>query len=193
MLRVLRPAIIISTFCLLGACSELGDGLAEAPATATTTETALPGTADLTPPEAEDDCPTDVEGVVVTEQGLRTTAPIGFDLYAPALAPETVHVIDAVGRRLVGCADIHVEIQVHTDTRRMTSFNARQSQAIAGAIRTRLGEAGVAETRLAACGYGESQPDVSTGLEPWDPAQNRVLFVRLPGPSTGHVCPTLTE
>ncbi len=120
---------------------------------------------------------------------IDATGRIRFDLYAPALEPGAEAIIGAVARRLVACPEMQIEIQVHTDTRRMGSFNARQSLAIAEAIRDQLIASGVPAERLAACGYGESQPDSTEGREQWNEANNRVIFVRLARAASGHQCP----
>jgi outer membrane protein OmpA-like peptidoglycan-associated protein len=138
------------------------------------------------PASAAPSCAATGEGVSVTDAALVADGAIGFDLYGPELAPESKGTLDAVARRLVACSDIHVEVQVHTDTRRMESFNARASQAIGELVKAHLVGAGVPAERVAACGYGESRP--LAGIEPWDPANDRVLFVRLAGEASAHVC-----
>lgn len=129
-------------------------------------------------------CPQDGEGVVVEAGRLRVPV-IQFDLYGPSLDPASLPIIDAVARRMIACPELVIELQVHTDTRRMTAFNARQSQAIAVLIRDRLIARGVAAARVTACGLGESQPP--PGREGWDPLNNRVEWWRV-GPSRAPAC-----
>lgn len=133
-------------------------------------------------------CPEEADGVRVTPEGLTVAAPIRFDLYAGTIAPETLHAVDAVARRLGACPELRVEIQVHTDAMRMSSFNARQSQVIADAVRARLIEQGVDGARLAACGYGESRPIApSTTVE--DRERNmRIEWHRI-ADAAAHACP----
>lgn len=140
----------------------------------------------LLPSSALAQCPLRGEGVIVEDGRLRVEGPIRFDLYAGTVDPSTLATIDAVARRLNACPDVKVEIQVHTDTRRMTVFNARASAAIAEHIRARLIERGVAASRIAACGYGESRP--TAGMQGYDPRQNRVEWIRIASPAE-HRCP----
>jgi outer membrane protein OmpA-like peptidoglycan-associated protein len=137
---------------------------------------------------ARAECPVSSEGVVVEASGLRVAGAIAFDLYGPSLDPAALPVIDAVARRLIACPDIHIEIRVHTDTRRATVFNARQSTAIAALIRDRLIARGVPASRVAACGLGESTPPA--GREGWDPLNNRVEWIRVPDARTAR-CQTV--
>lgn len=132
------------------------------------------------PSQVRAECPAAGEGVLVEGTQLRVASAIAFDLYGPAIDPASLPVIDAVARRMRDCLELQIEIQVHTDTRRMGVFNARQSLAIALLIRDRLIAQGVAAHRVIACGYGESRPVVEPGREPWDPRNNRVEFVRVP-------------
>lgn len=177
--------------CLL-LVSVLGAACDEPEGAASTTETMAvevqPVPEPVPAPEL-DACPQEGEGVTVLPDRVDAMERITFDLYAPALGPGAETVIGPVARRLVACPELQIEIQVHTDTRRMGSFNARQSLAIAEAIRDRLVASGVPAERLAACGYGESQPDSAEGREQWDDANNRVIFLRLPGAASAHQCP----
>lgn len=129
---------------------------------------------------ARAECPIANEGVFVEAARIRVVAPIAFDLYAPALDPASHPAIDAVARRMIACPDLRIEIQVHTDTRRTEAFNARASQAIAVLIRERLIAQGVPADRVVACGYGESRPITEGGRAPYDPANTRVEWIRVP-------------
>ena len=121
----------------------------------------------------------------VLEDRLTIDGPISFDLYAGTVTAES-HV-DALARRLLACADITLEIQVHTDSRRMGVFNARQSQVIAEALRARLLERGVAPERVVACGYGEDHPIAPNTTAEGRAANTRVEWRRVAMPFT---CPT---
>lgn len=139
---------------------------------------------------ARAECPIANEGVFVEDARLRVVAPISFDLYAPALDPGSYPAIDAVARRMIACPDLRIEIQVHTDTRRTGAFNARASAAIAALIRDRLVAQGVPADRVAACGYGESRPITEGGRQPYDPANTRVEWIRVPD-ARAHRCPAI--
>lgn len=174
--------------CVLWASCDEPEGAAPIAETVAAEVQPVPEPARVPEPEP-DACPQEAEGVTVLPDRIDATGRIAFDLYAPALEPGADAVIGPVARRLVACPELQIEIQVHTDTRRMGSFNARQSLAIAEAIRDQLVAMGVPAERLAPCGYGESQPDPREGREQWDEANNRVIFVRLPGAASGHQCP----
>ena len=135
-------------------------------------------------------CPATGEDVEVRDDRILSP-PIAFDLYTGTVAPESGPIVDAVARRLVLCPAVQLEIQVHTDAMRLASFNARASQQVADAIRDRLVALGVARERVAACGYGESQPTSSAPGWRAQPVNARVEWVRLTVPATAFVCPTL--
>lgn len=112
---------------------------------------------------------------------------IGFDLYAPALGADSGPAIDAVAARLRECPATQVEIQVHTDTVRTTSFNARQSQLVAEMIRDRLVAAGIDAARLAPCGHGESRPVAQPDWS--DRSTNLRVEWHVIAAAATHVCP----
>jgi outer membrane protein OmpA-like peptidoglycan-associated protein len=131
-----------------------------------------------------------VGAVTFESDHLGYRGSIGFDLYAPALAPDAAPILAEVGRAIAACPALEIEVQVHTDTRRVTSFNARQSQAIAEQIVAALVEAGAPREHLVACGRGEAGPHLG-GPEPWHESQNRVVFARLDHPAASHTCPAV--
>lgn len=115
--------------------------------------------------------------------------PLLFDLYAGRVDPSEADVLDVLAARLAACPGRAFELQVHTDTVRVSSFNARQSRAVAEHVRELLGARGVAAARLAPCGYGESRP---LARDPsWDGrSPNYRLVVRaLRGGASSHRCP----
>jgi len=120
-----------------------------------------------------------------------TTAPIAFDLMAGTVAPGSLAVVDAVARRLRVCADLQLEIAVHTDAMRASAFNARASQRIAEVVRDRLIAQGVDAARLAACGYGESVPNTSAPGWRAAPVNARVEWRRSSTPAAAFVCPVI--
>jgi len=145
-----------------------------------------PGAASV--PSGGAGCPPGLGGASVTPAGIDYAGPIGFDLYQPALAPDADRVVAEVGALLHECPALDVEVQVHTDTRRLEAFNAARSQAVADLVRAGLVHAGARAERIAACGYGESRP-LGGAIANWDPQNDRVLFVRLDHPAAGHRCP----
>lgn len=179
---------------LLSACGPTSDRpppLSSAEPMPRTSEAASP----QVEPEASNrgpaaECPSAVGSITIESDHLSYASPISFDLYAPALAPDAAPILAEVGRAIAACPALEVEVQVHTDTRRLTSFNARQSQAIAEQIVAALAAAGAPREHLVACGRGEAGPHLGAS-EPWHESQNRVVFARLDHPAATHTCPTV--
>lgn len=138
-----------------------------------------------------DPCPEVSDGVTVEADRLIVDGDIRFDLYAPEVDERSWPVIDRVANRVAGCEDVVIEIQVHTSTFGMSTFNARSSTAIAQAIRERLIAAGVPEDRVAACGYGETSPLVDYASPNARQQNERVQWVRIAGSAAEHVCSAL--
>ncbi len=166
-------------------------GLASCDRDAETTAAAPTPTPAPTPaPIAAPACPPSGDGVSVDAEQLMT-APIAFDLMAGTVAPESLAVVDAVARRLRVCADVQLEIAVHTDAMRTSAFNARASQRIAELVRDRLIARGVDAARLVACGYGESVPNTSAPGWRDAPVNARVEWRRSSTPAAAFVCPVI--
>lgn len=88
---------------------------------------------------------------------------------------------------------MQLEIEVHTESFRMSSFNARASQRVAEALRDRLVAGGVDAARLAPCGYGESRLlTPAAGIES-HPVNARVEWHRLRGAASAFVCPPVPD
>lgn len=116
------------------------------------------------------------------------TIPLAFDLYAGRVTDASLPLLDRLAERLRACPSRAFELQVHTDTVRLTSFNARQSAAVARHVRELLVVRGVDGARLVACGYGEAHP--IGGPPSWHGSPNERLVVRvLTGPASAHRCP----
>jgi outer membrane protein OmpA-like peptidoglycan-associated protein len=142
--------------------------------------------------------PTQTPGCRASADGVDVSAdrvlsgPIAFDLFAGAVAPESLPIVDAVARRLRECAAVQLEIEVHTEAFRTSVFNARASQRVAEALRDRLVAGGVAASRLVPCGYGESRLlTQAAGLGP-RPVNARVEWRRVPAASA-FACPPVPE
>lgn len=137
-------------------------------------------------------CPESGEGVSMSADSILS-GPVAFDLYAGTVAPESLATVDAVARRLRACATVKLEIQVHTDAFRASSFNARASQRVAEAVRDRLVAGGVDAARLVPCGYGESRPITSApGIQP-RAVNARVEWRQLADSAATFTCPAVQE
>lgn len=137
-------------------------------------------------------CPESADGVAVTGDRVLS-GPIAFDLFAGSVAPESLPIVDAVARRLRECATVQLEIEVHTEAFRLSSFNARASQRVAEALRDRLVAGGVDASRLVPCGYGESRLLTQAAGIGARPVNARVEWHRLPGAASAFVCPPVPE
>jgi len=171
---------VVLVLCLAG-CGRDAEMSVSAP-----TPTPAPAPAPIAAPA----CPPSGDGVSVDAERLMT-APIAFDLMTGTVAPESLAVVDAVARRLRVCADLQLEIAVHTDAMRASAFNARASQRVAEVVRDRLIAQGVDAARLVACGYGESAPNTSAPGWRDAPVNARVEWRRLSTPAAAFVCPAI--
>lgn len=85
-------------------------------------------------------------------------ARLSFEPGRSTLRKEALSAVDALAAWLRAHPAAQIEIGVHTDDRGATEWNLRLSQARADAVRDALVERKVAGERLAARGYGETQP-----------------------------------
>lgn len=111
---------------------------------------------------------------------LAFTVPLAFDIYQGRVASSSRPVLDQVADRLRACSGQAFELQVHTDTVRLSSFNLRQSQRVAEHVRELLRTRGLDPASLAPCGYGEEQPGARTPDWAQDSANNRLIVRALP-------------
>ncbi len=111
---------------------------------------------------------------------IKLQQPLNFLSKKAVLEDDARAVLDAVASVMVARPDLlTVEVQVHTDDVGDPDFNLRFSDARAQIIRLYLAEKGVAEGRLTAKGYGESQPLVEGTSDDARAANRRVQFVIL--------------
>ncbi|MGE0784478.1 MAG: OmpA family protein [Sandaracinaceae bacterium] len=119
---------------------------------------------------------------------LLVSVPLVFDVYQGRVSQTELRLMDAIAERLRACPDQSFELQVHTDTVRMSSFNLRQSQAVADHVRALLVERGVPAAQLAPCGWGEERPGPSDPS--WEPGSpnNRLVIRSIEGAASDFVC-----
>lgn len=120
---------------------------------------------------------------------LSFTVPLAFDIYQGRVEERAQRaLLDQVAERLRACPEQSFELQVHTDTVRMSSFNLRQSQAVAEHLRALLVRRGLDASRLAPCGYGEEQPGAATPDWDQDSANNRLIVRPIEGDARSFTC-----
>jgi len=124
-------------------------------------------------PDHLDRCPDTPRGTKVDANGcpVRVTEPIfkegkkslvlegvTFEYDSAKLTAESTAVLDKVAASLVEWSDVNVEVNGHTDSKGADAYNMKLSQARAEAVRDYLVSKGVASSRLAAKGFGETKP-----------------------------------
>jgi OOP family OmpA-OmpF porin len=122
-------------------------------------------------PDRQDQCPNDPEtyngesdedgcpdqGQVVVEEGqLRILQAINFETNSANIRPESLPIVEAVARTLIGNPQIRiVQVQGHADERGDDNNNLRLTQDRARSVVEALVQRGVDRARLHSAGYGE--------------------------------------
>jgi len=83
---------------------------------------------------------------------------VNFDFDKATLRQEDIAIINRDVASLDKWGNVNIEVAGHTDSRGSDEYNLNLSQQRAEAVRTYLISKGIAEDRLSAKGYGESQP-----------------------------------
>jgi OmpA-OmpF porin, OOP family len=97
--------------------------------------------------------------VVVTETTTEILDVVSFTPGTAELEPRSLPILDAVASTLQDNPNIlAVEVQSHTDERGDDDVNLTLSEQRAQAVMKYLVDKGVAQSRLTAQGYGETQP-----------------------------------
>jgi OOP family OmpA-OmpF porin len=118
--------------------------------------------------------------VVVTETETEILDIVSFTPGTAELEPRSSPILDAVVSTLQGNLSILlVEVQSHTDDRGDDDANLKLSEQRAQVVMKYLVDKGVAQERLTAQGYGETQPiDRAQTPEAWAKNQ-RIAFLIL--------------
>jgi outer membrane protein OmpA-like peptidoglycan-associated protein len=98
-----------------------------------------------------------------------------FDFDSATLKPGGYTEIDRVSKVLSDYPQTMVEIQGHTDSSGPEAYNQALSERRANAVRNALSQRGIADDRMSAIGFGESQPVSSSAS-----ANRRVTMVLTP-------------
>jgi|GEM_PF-1390477 len=130
------------------------------------------------PPDAADAPEKDAEGLVaIGDSSIEILEKIHFEYDSAVIRRDSYRILDAVAFALADNPGLRlVEIRGHTDSRGSARYNLALSERRARAVRTYLIAAGVAPTRLAARGFGESRPRVAGDHERAWAANRRVEF-----------------
>jgi outer membrane protein OmpA-like peptidoglycan-associated protein len=141
-------------------------------------------------PDGADACPDSPPGSAVDARGCTAKAPlfeagetalvlrgVQFEKNSDALTAASHAVLDEVADSLRANADVNVEIAGHTDATGEDAYNLGLSRRRAEAVRAYLVRRGVAAERLAARGYGETQPVADNDTRDGR-AQNRRVELR---------------
>ncbi len=108
----------------------------------------------------DDGCPD--KGDILVTVDLKITQEVYFKRGSADIQKRSFSLLDGVAQVLKGRPEIVlVEVQGHTDDTGKAKVNLELSEARARSVRMYLIHAGVAPERLAAKGYGSSQPEVS--------------------------------
>ncbi|MEI8256889.1 MAG: OmpA family protein, partial [Deltaproteobacteria bacterium] len=105
--------------------------------------------------EDEDGCPD--QGQVVVEEGqIRILQAINFETNSARIRPDSVPIVEAVARTLIGNPQIElVQVQGHADERGDDEHNLRLTQDRAASVVQALVDRGVDHARLHSAGFGE--------------------------------------
>jgi OOP family OmpA-OmpF porin len=133
--------------------------------------------------DKDDRCPdtlpgaqVDSEGCVLANQTV-TLEDIHFEFNSAKLTPGARNSLERVVRALRSQPGSNVEIAGHTDNRGNDAYNLKLSRERAQSVRSFLVSQGISADRLAAQGYGETQPVGSNSTE-LGRAQNRRVEIR---------------
>lgn len=129
-------------------------------------------------PRDEQGCPRVYQDVEVTTTHIRIHQKIHFAFNRARIRSQSFGILDTVVQVLNDYPDITLEIQGHTDARGGDRYNQRLSEQRAAAVRQYLIGKGIAESRLASQGYGETQPIESNSTEEGRARNRRVEFLR---------------
>jgi outer membrane protein OmpA-like peptidoglycan-associated protein len=97
--------------------------------------------------------------VVITETIVEALEPVSFNPGTAELEPRSLPILDSVASTLQRDPSIReLEVRSHTDERGDDDVNLKLSRQRAHVVMQYLVDKGVAQSRLTAQGYGETQP-----------------------------------
>jgi outer membrane protein OmpA-like peptidoglycan-associated protein len=110
--------------------------------------------------------------------GKLVTHGILFDVNQSTIKPQSMGTLNTIAKLLQDHSDLNLEIDGYTDSDGSDENNARLSQARAEAVKAQLVSMGIAEARLSAKGYGESNPVDTNDTAEGKANNRRVEFVK---------------
>lgn len=116
----------------------------------------------------------------LAKTGEFTTRGILFDFDSDRLRPESTPTLDALYDALAKHGDLAVTIEGHTDDQGEADYNQKLSARRAAAVVAHLTGRGIAASRLAAVGKGESEPAASNATAAGREQNRRVVIRRKP-------------
>ena len=123
-------------------------------------------------------CPKKNQLVVVTANEIRILQQVHFAFNKATILPDSFKLLDEVSSVLRDNPTMKVEVQGHTDNVGDAAYNMKLSQARAEAVRKYLVTHKIAPERLAAKGYGATQPIVPNTTDVNRALNRRVQFIR---------------
>ena len=124
----------------------------------------------------EDGCPDLYKLVVVTEGRIELKQKVHFSSGKATILQKSFPLLNEVAQVLLDRAKMSVEIQGHTDSRGGDKYNKRLSQDRADSVKRYLARQGVQASRMAATGFGESEPIEDNATKTGRAANRRVEF-----------------
>lgn len=132
-------------------------------------------------PDYLDQCPgtpksfkVDAVGCIIEQTVILRT--VNFEFNKDTLTSEAKDALDLVAAGLASQPKLTVQIDGHTDSKGSPAYNLNLSKKRAAAVRQYMIGKGVAATRLAAEGFGESKPIASNDTEAGRAENRRVEF-----------------
>ncbi|MFC7536079.1 OmpA family protein [Sphingomonas sp. GCM10030256] len=121
-------------------------------------------------------------GVDVIRQGddlvLRMPSGITFDVDRSDIKPQFQSTLDEVAQTLGQYNQTYIDVLGHTDSTGSDAYNQALSERRAQAVAGYLSSRGVAPARMAARGFGETQPIADNATE-YGRAQNRRVEIKV--------------
>ena len=121
-------------------------------------------------------------GVEVARNGddllLRMPSGITFATDSDAVQPQFQPTLNQVASVLAEYPKTYIDIYGHTDSDGSDVYNQGLSERRAGSVQSYLATHGIQSVRMAAKGFGESQPIASNG-DPVGKAQNRRVEIKI--------------